>query len=84
VGAKHGAGASAQGMVQDTAMLPSSVLLPLGQVFSLADGSGLQHYLIATYLWQSHNILFHRGKKLFAGGWTSEWEVVMSRFSSAQ
>ena len=84
MGAKHEAGADAQGTVQDAAILPSSLFLSLGQDFSLADGSGLQHYLIATYLRQSHNILFHQGKKPFAGGWTCEWEVVMSRFSSAQ
>lgn len=84
LGAEHEAGADAQGMVQDAAILPSSLLLLLGQDFLLADGSGLQHYLIATYLWQSHIILFHQGKKPFAGGWTCEWEVVMSRFSSAQ
>lgn len=83
-GAKHAAGAGARGTVQDTAILPSSLLLSLGQGFSQADGSGLQHYLIATYLWQSHNILFHQGKKPLAGGWTCEWEVVISRFSSAQ
>lgn len=63
---------------------PSSLLLSLGQDLSLADGSGLQHYLIATYLWQSHNIPFKRGKKPFAGGWRCEWEVVMSRFASAR
>lgn len=40
--------------------------------------------MIATYLWQSHNILFNQGKKPFAEGWTCEWEVVRSRFSSAQ
>lgn len=68
-GCEDEAGIGAQGMVQDAAIRPSSLLLSLGQDFSLADGSGLQHYLIATYLWQSHNILFHQGKKPFAGVW---------------
>lgn len=63
---------------------PAFSCFHLDRILLLADGSGLQHYLITTYLWQSHNILFHQGKKPFAGGWTCEWEVVMSCFSSAQ